>query len=139
MYVYALFFYPSKKGADSLPDLTDIFHTLLTALQNHRKNGEWEQIRGLVHSMTKMEEDNLIRDTNIQNLIVASREMLADRINQKYKYYISLQGIPEDEVEEFSHLHTAYKALGGNHSGDAKYHYVMEHLKVIPVKVKLML
>lgn len=73
----------------------------------------------------------------IQDLTRAQREILADRINEKYKCYISLHGIPEDEVEEFTDLHTAYKGLGGNHSGDAKYEYCRDHLPVIPVETKL--
>lgn len=73
----------------------------------------------------------------IENLIQTQKESLADRINQKYKFYLSNNGIPEDEVEEFISLHAAYKAIGGNHTGDAKFNYCMEHLPVLPVEVKL--
>lgn len=71
------------------------------------------------------------------SLLLANRELLAEKINERYKYYISIRGIPEDEVDEFTNLHAAYKGCGGNHSGDAKYEYVMEHLPVIPVETKL--
>lgn len=74
----------------------------------------------------------------IDNLILAQREVLADKINEKYKYYISINGIPEDEVDEFTNLYTAYKGVGGNHSGDAKYEYCINHLPVIPVETKLL-
>lgn len=83
--------------------------------------------------VNKQDED---REQSI-SLRLANKELLADRINQKYKHYIGLNGIPADEIDEFTNLHFAYKALGGNHSGDAKYHYVMEHLPVIPVEVNL--
>lgn len=73
----------------------------------------------------------------IENLIQTQKESLADRINQKYKFYLSNNGIPEDEVEEFISLHAAYNAIGGNHTGDAKFNYCMEHLPVLPVEVKL--
>ncbi len=73
-------------------------------------------------------------DARIAQLMTAQREILADRINEKYKYYLSLNGIPEDEVEEFTNLHAAYKGVGGNHSGDAKYEYCMNHLAHIPAK-----
>lgn len=76
-------------------------------------------------------------DKQIDSLMVAQREVLADRINQKYKYYISIKGIPEDEIEEFTNLHDAYKGVGGNHSGDAKYEYCINHLSVVPVETKL--
>ncbi len=78
-------------------------------------------------------ERNLNEDRQIDNLMTAEREILADRINDKYKLYISINGIPEDEIAEFTNLHAAYKGVGGNHSGDAKYEYCMRHLRVIPV------
>ena len=66
-----------------------------------------------------------------------SEEMLAEEINKKYKHYININGIPEDEYEEFVSLHKAYNGVGGNHHGDAKYQYCIEHLPVIPVETKL--
>lgn len=82
---------------------------------------------------------NSEKDKQINNLMVAQREMLASKINDKYKYYISIGGIPEDEVNEFTSFHNGYKAVGGNHSGDAKYEYCINHLPVIPVETKLRL
>lgn len=73
------------------------------------------------------------RDAQIQALITANREVLADRINQKYKYYISIGGIPEDEIDEFTSLHDAYKGVGGNHTGDVKFDYCINHLPIIHV------
>ena len=77
------------------------------------------------------------RDVQIQSLVVANKEMLAEKINEKYKYYISIKGIPEDEYDEFVALHNAYNGVGGNHHGDAKFEYCMEHLPIIPVETKL--
>lgn len=78
------------------------------------------------------------RTEQIKTLKEANKEILADRINQKYKHYVNeLHGIPSDEVDEFTSLHAAYKSLGGNHHGDAKYNYVMNNLQVIPVEIKL--
>lgn len=82
-------------------------------------------------------ETNSSRDEQIDSLMIAQREVMADRINQKYKYYLKINGIPADEVDEFTSLHMAYKGCGGNHSGDAKYEYCMNHLPVIPVETKL--
>ncbi|MGN0165902.1 MAG: hypothetical protein ACI39R_06940 [Lachnospiraceae bacterium] len=93
-------------------------------------------ISEMKESMKNITAANSARDQQIQNLMIAQREVLADKINQKYKYYIGIKGIPEDEVEEFTNLHTAYKGCGGNHSGDVKYEYCMGHLPVIPVKTK---
>jgi hypothetical protein len=101
-------------------------------------------------SRIKQEERHLLMQTaqnlntlqkkyikDIEHLTAAQREALADRINEKYKYYISIKGVPEDELDEFTHLHTAYKDIGGNHSGDAKYEYCLHHLPVIPVETTL--
>lgn len=93
----------------------------------------------LSNLVSEIVKSGLMRDEQINSLKLANRELLAGKINEKYKYYISIDGIPEDEVDEFTNLHTAYKAVGGNHSGDAKYGYVIEHLPVIPVESKLVL
>lgn len=77
------------------------------------------------------------RDVQIESLVVANKEMLAEKINEKYKYYISINGIPEDEYDEFVSLHEAYNGVGGNHHGDAKFEYCINHLPVIPVETKL--
>lgn len=93
----------------------------------------------LTDSIKSIAEYNSTKDKQIDNLMAAQREVLADKINEKYKYYISIKGIPEDEVDEFTNLHTAYKGVGGNHSGDAKYEYCINHLQVVPVKTKLLI
>lgn len=78
------------------------------------------------------------RDAQIESLVTANKEMLAEKINEKYKYYISIKGIPEDEYDEFVSLHNAYNGVGGNHHGDAKFQYCIDHLPIIPVETKLM-
>ena len=77
------------------------------------------------------------RDERIDALVIANKEMLAEKINEKYKYYIGLKGIPEDEYDEFVSMHKAYNGVGGNHHGDAKFQYCIEHLPIIPVETKL--
>ncbi len=95
--------------------------------------------RELSESIKEIIETNSDKDKQIDNLMIAQREVLADKINDKYKYYISIKGVPEDEVDEFTNLHEAYKSVGGNHSGDAKYEYCINHLSVIPVETKLII
>lgn len=85
----------------------------------------------------ELKDSIVARDIQIDSLITANKEMLAEKINEKYKYYISIQGIPEDEYDEFVSLHSAYNGVGGNHHGDAKFQYCMEHLPIIPVETKL--
>jgi hypothetical protein len=91
----------------------------------------------LTTSIAKLAESDSSRDEQINNIMWAQKESLADKINQKYKHYIAINGIPEDEVDEFVSLHQAYNGVGGNHRGDAKFNYCMEHLPIIPVEVKL--
>lgn len=91
----------------------------------------------LTTSIAKLAESDSSRDEQINNIMWAQKESLADKINQKYKHYIAINGIPEDEVDEFVSLHQAYNGVGGNHHGDAKFNYCMDHLPIIPVEVKL--
>ena len=77
--------------------------------------------------------------TDIDNVTEASREELGDKINTKFKHYFTLGYIPADEYGEFVNLHRAYKSVGGNHSGDAKFKRC-EKLKIIddtPEEMKL--
>lgn len=103
---------------------------------------KWIRKRREEHELLVQTSQNLAalqkkQTENVNNLMAAQREILADTINEKYKYYISINGIPEDEVDEFTSLHRAYRGIGGNHSGDAKFEYCMNHLPVIPVETKL--
>lgn len=103
----------------------------------HDREQSYQIQQELTYSIKNIADANQKKDKQINSLMIAQREVLADKINRKYKYYIAINGIPEDEVDEFTNLHMAYKGCGGNHSGDAKYEYVMKHLPVIPVEVKL--
>lgn len=85
----------------------------------------------------ELKESITSRDMQIESLVIANKEMLAEKINEKYKYYIGIKGIPEDEYDEFVSLHKAYNGVGGNHHGDAKFEYCIEHLPIIPVETKL--
>ena len=77
------------------------------------------------------------RDKKIESLMIGSMELLGDKIDQRFSRYVALDGIPENEVEEFDGIFTAYKGLGGNHKRAEKYRYVKDHMKVIPVESKL--
>lgn len=104
-----------------------------------KRREEHELLVKTSSNLTSLQEKYAENSLQINNLMIAQREILADKINDKYKFYISINGIPEDEVDEFTNLHQAYKGVGGNHSGDAKYEYCMNHLPVIPVETKLVM
>lgn len=110
-------------------------HDEMTVYSNNRINDRKQSLE----IQKELKESIAIRDAQIESLVVANKEMLAEKINEKYKYYISINGIPEDEYDEFVSLHKAYKGLGGNSHGDAKFQYCMEHLSIIPVDTKLVI
>lgn len=116
-------------------------NTIKSQDESNRKH--WEESKRirkeLVDSVKELADNNQKRDEQINSLIIADKEMLAEKINEKYKYYISINGIPEDEYDEFVSLHRAYKGVGGNSHGDAKFEYCMEHLSIISVDTKLVI
>ena len=130
-----------------LTSLEDCVATFIETTQNAIKTQDdsnrehWEtskQIREeFATSIKAIVEDNKKKDEQIQSLIVANKEMLAEKINEKYKHYLAIEGIPQDEYDEFVSMHKAYNGVGGNHNGDAKFEYCMEHLPIIPVETKL--
>ena len=77
------------------------------------------------------------RDGQIAALMEGSKELLGDTIDQRYDKYISLGGIPQNEVDEFDAIYNAYRGLKGNHGRETKYKYVKEHLPVLPVKTEV--
>lgn len=77
------------------------------------------------------------RDKQISALMEGSKELLGDTIDQRYNKYIELDGIPQNEVDEFDAIYNAYRGLKGNHGRETKYKYVKEHLQVLPVKTEI--
>lgn len=109
--------------------------------QDESNREHWEESKRirqeLANTIKGLADNNQKKEEQIESLIIANKEMLAEKINEKYKYYISINGIPEDEYDEFVSMHDAYKGVGGNSHGDAKFKYCIEHLRVIPVETKL--
>ena len=114
-------------------------NTIKAQDESNRKH--WEESKQIRKELTdtikELADDNQKKCEQIGSLIIANKEMLAEKINEKYKYYISIGGIPEDEYDEFVNMHKAYNGVGGNHHGDAKFEYCMEHLPIISVETKL--
>ncbi len=110
-------------------------HEEMKAYSNNRINDRKQSLE----IQKELKDSIASRDTQINALIDANKETLAAKINEKYKYYISIGGIPEDEYDEFVGLHKAYKGVGGNSHGDAKFEYCIEHLPILPVDIKLVI
>lgn len=108
-------------------------HDEMTKFTNNRISDRQQSLK----IQQELKDSIADKDMQIKALVIANKEMLAEKINEKYKYYISIKGIPEDEYDEFVSMHSAYKGVGGNHHGDAKFQYCIEHLPIIPVETKL--
>lgn len=119
--------------------MSDVRNDIKTFTENrvHDREQSRDIQKELRDSINTIVDKNVVRDNQINSLILAQKEMLAEKINSKYKYYLSINGIPEDEYDEFVSLHAGYKAVGGNSHGDAKFEYCINHLPVIPVETKL--
>lgn len=129
-----------KQFRDNLNDYINESRLDRKALHDEMKEFAENRVNDRKQSLEIQEElrDSIsVRDGQIESLILANKEMLAEKINEKYKYYISIDGIPQDEYDEFVSMHKAYKGLGGNHHGDAKFQYCIDHLTIIPVKTNL--
>ena len=110
-------------------------HDEMTKFTNNRINDRQQSLE----IQKELKDSIASRDIRIDSLILANKELLAEKINEKYKHYIAIGGIPEDEYDEFVGMHKAYNGVGGNSHGDAKFEYCMQHLPVIPVETKLVI
>ena len=115
----------------------DKLNNVTTDLQEYRKSLD-SNIESINVCMGKMTDAITSMEEQLKNLKIeneatqlASQASLGDKINSRYKRYIELNGIPEDEFDEFQLIYKAYKGVGGNHSGDLKYNYCMK-LPIIP-------
>ena len=87
----------------------------------------------LEESVDFLAQSNKTRTQQIEALMAGTKELLGDKIDQKYDKYIQLNGIPSNEVDEFGSVYEAYRALNGNHNRQRKYEYVTNNLPIIPV------
>ena len=72
--------------------------------------------RELTDSIKIITNRSIEQNKQIEALALGNKEVLGNIINERYQKYLKLNGIPADEVDEFTNIHTAYKALNGNHN-----------------------
>lgn len=108
---------------------------------NNENIEHWEtskNIRTNINSrLSKVVDSNEERDDLIRAIAEGSKELLGDKIDQKFEKYVKLDGIPINEVDEFESLCKAYFGLKGNHNRKARYEHVKMNMKIIPVKTEL--
>ena len=119
-----------------ISEMRDAIESLTSQMNQYSENRihDREQSREIQQQLNERSDD---RDKKIEALMLGNMELLGDKIDQRFSKYVSLGGIPENEVEEFDGIFVAYKALNGNHKREEKYKYVKNHMKVIPVESKL--
>ena len=119
-----------------ISEMRDAIESLTNQMNQYSENRihDREQSKEIQRQLNERSDD---RDKKIEALMLGSMELLGDKIDQRFSRYVALDGIPENEVEEFDGIFAAYKALNGNHKREEKYKYVKNHMKVIPVESKL--
>lgn len=119
-----------------ISEMRDAIESLTNQMNQYSENRihDREQSREIQRQLNERSDD---RDKKIEALMLGNMELLGDKIDQRFSKYVALDGIPENEVEEFDGIFAAYKALNGNHKREEKYKYVKNHMKVIPVESKL--
>lgn len=127
---------------NELKELTSEVHDAISEI--HTQMGHYAETRindkeQVLKVQKELKDHAFDIDQKIQALMVGNMELLGDKIDQRFSKYISLDGIPENEVEEFDGIFLAYQGVNGNHTREEKYKYVKNHMKVIPVESKLKL
>lgn len=119
-----------------ISEMRDAIESLTNQMNQYSENRihDREQSFEIQRQLNKRSDD---RDKKIEALMLGNMELLGDKIDQRFSRYVALDGIPENEVEEFDGIFAAYKALNGNHKREEKYKYVKNHMKVIPVEAKI--
>lgn len=73
-------------------------------------------VRGVIQKIVKKQND---QDQFLENLKQANLATLHNEVYQSGKRYLDRNEITVEELDNFSYLFKAYKALGGNGTGDA--------------------
>lgn len=132
---------------DNNNKVEEIFNNFMNEIKEEMKNYNQNRIndrkqsfeiqKQLTDSINKITNGEKNRDNQIAALMEGSKELLGDKIDQRYDKYIKLKGIPQNEVDEFDSIYAAYKGLNGNHGREEKYKYVKNHLPVLPTKTEI--
>lgn len=90
-----------------------------------------KELANSIHQLLKSSEEH---DKQIGAVCDGVMELLGDKIDTSFSRYVSMGGIPENEVDEFDGAFIAYSGLHGNGKRKEKYRYVKGHLPIIPDK-----
>lgn len=123
----------SNKFNDASNNTDHLFEEKLVKFYTPYREQSMDIQKDLKDSIELLTKADVDRSSQIESLMVGTKELLGDTIDQKYEKYIRLGGIPSDEVDEFNSVYDAYRGLKGNHNREKKYKYVMNNLPIMPV------
>lgn len=123
----------SNKFNEASNNTDHLFEEKLVRFYTPYREQSMDIQKDLKDSIELLTKSDINRSLQIESLMVGTKELLGDTIDQKYEKYIRLGGIPSDEVDEFNSVYDAYRGLKGNHNREKKYEYVMNNLPIMPV------
>lgn len=139
-----------KRHYDDFNNLSDFFNEFKEFVEKtqsqiehigqnriHDREQSFKIQKELTNNIKAIFDNGIKRDEQINNLINGTKELLGDKIDQKFSRYISLGGIPENEVDELDSMYSAYEKTGGNSTRKHKYEYIKHNMPVMPVKINL--
>ena len=89
-----------------ISEMRDAIESLTNQMNQYSENRihDREQSREIQQQLNERSDD---RDKKIEALMLGNMELLGDKIDQRFSKYVSLGGIPENEVEEFDGIFVA--------------------------------
>lgn len=110
------------------PLFTPIYNTIVSAIAGGA-------IAWLIAKIKSMKQRKVDEDAELKNdMAVMKQGMQIMLRGQLYKWHDNLRDKPNITVEEFrevDEIHTVYKSLGGNHTGDQLYAELKQKGKVM--------
>ena len=100
----------------------------------HDREQSFEKQKDLMNGQQQTMEAVKKVDAMLGLLQQGMIEQLGDQIIRRCKEYTQLQGIPENELDDFQRSMDVYTAIGGNHGLQKRFEKVVKELPLIPEK-----
>lgn len=84
----------------------------------------------------KLKQNDVEMKKSMHAITAAVQQLLADRLNQRIRYYYKIGYIPQDELENFQRQYGAYREVEGNGEMEIRFHKCLDDLHVQVVSKK---
>lgn len=84
----------------------------------------------MIESLSRLQQFNAEQEEENNAQKETLKMLMCNELDKRYRRYLELGYVPQDEYDEYVDMHDSYKGIGGNHSGDLKFQYVMDNLQV---------